>query len=971
VTVHGFELLRDQTVAEINSQARIYRHVKTGARLLSLENDDENKVFAIAFATPPSDDTGVAHIMEHSVLGGSRKYPLKDPFKELLKGSLQTFLNAFTAPDKTMYPVASQNLHDFYNLVGVYLDAVFQPLLAPETFQQQGWHYEIDSMNGPLSYKGVVFNEMKGQYSSPDTLIAKYAVESLFPDTIYRHDSGGDPRAIPGLTYEQFRDFHRRYYHPANAYICFYGDDHSDERLRILDDYLSNFDPLPPAPPIPLQPRLNEPRSLTYDYDAGQDAASARKAYLAVNWLLHDITDVETSLALEILAHSLVGTPASPLRKALIDSGLGEDLIRGGFDDGRRQAVFSTGLKGITVADADKVERLILDTLARLTGAGIDRNMILASLNTIEFRLREQNSGGYPRGLMQIMAVVQVWMYGGDPLSAIAFESPLNSIKKAFSANPRYFESLMQAYLLANMHRTRVLLKPDADVRRRMDAEEQQRLSAARVAMSSTEVKSVIENVQRLHQVQNTPDSPEALAAIPSLTLADLDKQIKRIPLHVDTAGGVTTLYHDLFTNGILYLDVGFNLRSLPQQYLPYAGLFGKLWLGMGTKTMDFVRLSQAIGQKTGGIGPVTYAGTHRDGTTNTSWLFLRGKSTTVQAQALLDILLDVLLGTHLDNRERLRQIVLAEKAGLEAALLPRGHGMIYSRLRSRFSEADWLNEQISGMSYLFFIRRLAERIEHDWPSVLADLQAVQQVLVNRDAMIANVTIDQTGYAEIAPRLSAFTSAIPARGPASAVWQPELARIWEGLTIPTQVNYVGKAARLYDLGYRLHGSAAVIVNYLHTNWMWERVRVQGGAYGGFCVFDDLSGVLGYLSYRDPNLVRTLQTYDETPGYLRTIDLTQQDLTRAIIGAIGRMDAYELPDARGYTSMLRYLTGTTDEIRQRLRDEILSTGVGDFRAFADVLDGVARHGIVAILGSEQAIAAANKELGNKLYVTKAL
>ncbi len=988
MTIHGFELIEERFISEINTQARLYRHAQTGARLLSLENDDENKVFGIAFATPPEDSTGLPHIMEHSVLCGSHTYPVKEPFKELRKGSLNTFLNAFTWPDKTVYPVASQNLADFYNLTGVYLDAVFKPFITPETLQTQGWHYEIDGPDAPLTYKGVVFNEMKGAYSSPDALIGRYSQQTIFPDNVYGLDSGGDPAVIPDLTYEQFKRFYERHYHPSNSYIFFYGDDHSDERLRLVDAYLSGYEPIEPAPPVALQPAFDATRRFVYGYDAGADgdngAGPARRSYVTINWLLNEVTDLETTLALDVLSHILVSTQASPLRKALIDSGLGEGVIGGGYDSSYRQAMFSTGLKNIAAADCSQVEQLVLDTLAGLARDGIDRDMIAASLNTIEFRLREANTGSFPRGLMVMLTALGGWLHGSDPMADLAYEAPLERLKQGVADDPRFFEDLIQRYLLDNPHRTVVLLQPDPTARQQAEAAERARLDAARAAMSAADLAQVQATMEHLRTLQETPDTPEALATIPTLTIDDLDREIRRIPLAEGELAGVRLLTHDLFTNGILYLDLGFDLHSLPQRLLPYGELFGRLLLSMGTATQDYVKLSQRIGRETGGIYRTAHLGTTRSGDATTH-LILRGKATLDQGQALLDILRDVLLTAQLDNRERLRQIVLEEKAGLEAGLIPGGHGVILRRLRARFTTADWAAEQMGGIAYLFFLRTLIQRLEQDWPGVLADLEAVRAALIQRAGMLCNVTVDQASFDAFQPRLAEFLGIIPGPGvpvqrtgegpaalPAAAAdWRPEPAGGPEGLTLPAQVNYVGKGANLYHLGYELHGSTLVAVKFLDNTWLWDRVRVQGGAYGGFCTFDSLSGVLAYLSYRDPNLLGTLQTYDAAAEYLRSVPLTQGDVDKIIIGLIGQMDSYQLPDAKGYTSLIRTLNRDTDAIRQRLRDQVLAATVADVRGLAGWLEQVAQHGAVVVLGSEQAIGAANQTLEAPLSMTKVL
>ena len=970
--IRDFQLIAERIISEINTRAKLYRHGVTGAQLLSMENDDENKVFGISFATPPADSTGVSHIMEHSVLCGSRKYSVKEPFVELVKGSLNTFLNAFTYPDKTCYPVASQNLQDFYNLIDVYLDAVFYPRITPDILMQEGWHYELESPDQPMTFKGVVFNEMKGAYSSPDNLLGRYVQQSLFPDNAYGVDSGGDPRHIPDLTYAAFKQFHDAYYHPSNAFIYFYGDDDPAKRFEIVQGYLKDFQRIEVDSRIRLQQPFSEPRRVVHGYDAGGQAADEtdRKGMISVNWLLAENSDTEAALAQSILSHTLISTPASPLRKALIDSGLGED-VTGGLEDELRQMTFSAGLKGIDPADADKVEALILSTLSQLASGGIDRDMLEASLNTIEFRLREYNTGSFPRGLAMMVSALGPWLHGADPLEHLAFEAPLNAIKRKLAANSRCFEELIEQSFLNNAHRTTVLLKPDPEVRTQAEAAERDRLDSARAAMTDADVARVVEETRRLKQKQATPDTPEALAAIPHLTLADLDKRNKLIPLETTDLSGARALYHDLFTNGIIYLDVGFNLRQLPQEYLPYVTLFGRALLGLGTQAEDFVKLSQHIGRKTGGIRSASYTATVTGGGEAAAWLFLRGKATVAQSGELLHILRDVLLTARLDNRERFRQMVLEEKASQEAGMVPGGHRVVNVRLRSRFSQADWANEQIGGLSYLFFLRGLAEQIDKDWPAVQAKLEAMRGYLVNRGGAVVNVTLDRANWDDFRPALADFVAQLPAASTTWAAWARDGAAAPEGLTIPAQVNYVGKGADLYRLGYKLHGSIMVISNLLRTTWLWERVRVQGGAYGGFCLFDQRSGVFTFVSYRDPNLLGTLDNYDNAGAFLREVELHDDEVAKAIIGVIGELDDYQLPDAKGYTSMLRLLAGDSDEQRQRLRDEVLATAAADIRAFADVLDQVKRDGQVVVLGSEQAISAANAERALGLKVTRAL
>jgi hypothetical protein len=979
--IHGFELIKQQEISELKSKASLYRHLQTGARLLSLENDDENKVFGITFRTPPKDSTGVAHIMEHAVLCGSRKYPVKEPFVELIKGSLNTFLNAMTFPDKTCYPVASQNLQDFYNLIDVYLDAVFYPLIPPHTLEQEGWHYELENPDDPLVYKGVVFNEMKGAYSSPDRVLGEYSQQSLFPNHTYGVDSGGHPWHIPDLTYKQFKAFHQTYYHPSNAFIFFYGDDPVEERLHRVQEYLKDFQRLEVHSEISEIERFNQSKKLNRKYAASEETPSGNQGMVTVNWLLANHDKPVTALSLSILGHMLIATPASPLRKALIDSGLGEDLAGAGMDGELRQIYFSTGLKGIAVKDAEKVEALILNTLQKLAAEGIDPNTVEASLNTFEFRLRENNTGSYPRGLVVMLRALSTWLHGGDPMVPLAFETHLAEIKKQLAAGDGYFEKMIRQFLLENQHRTTVILEPDPELAKKDDEAEKERLAKAHAAMSGDALQAVIENTRALKQRQVTPDTPEALATIPSLKLADIDKRNKTIPIAVLESNGTPILYHDLFTNGIVYLEAGFDLHSLPQDLLPFLPLFSRSLTEMGTEREDFVQLSQRIGRKTGGIWPATFISAMaptmapkapvQAGESSAAWLFLRGKGMMSQVDDLLSILRDVLLTVRLDNQERFRQMVLDEKAGLESGLVPGGSRVVGTRLSAHFHEAGWLGEQIGGVSYLFFLRQLAKEVDSDWPKVQAALEQIRQILVSRHRMICNVTLDEANWSQFQPALNDFVSGLPASKANAAKWSAKYGNGFEGLTIPAQVNYVGKAANLYKLGYKFHGSALVIGNFLRTTWLWERVRVQGGAYGSACSFNRHSGVLAFTSYRDPNLLKTLDNYDHTAKFLREVELSDDELTKSIIGTIGDLDAYQLPDAKGYASLVRYLIGDSDENRQRMRDEVLSTTVADFRAFAEVLQQASAKGLVVVMGSQQAIEAANAARENWLKIIKVL
>jgi hypothetical protein len=969
--IHGFECTSKREIKELKTDAFLYRHQKTGAELLSLVNEDENKVFGITFRTPPSDSTGVAHILEHAVLCGSRKYRVKEPFVELVKSSLQTFINAFTYPDKTTYPVASQNVQDFYNLIEVYLDAVFYPRLTPFTFQQEGWHLELEKQGPPLAYKGVVYGEMKGAYSSPDSVLAEYSQQSLFPDNPYGFDSGGKPEKIITLTFEQFCAFHRRFYHPSNARLYFYGDDDPEKRLALVNEFLQEFDYLKVDASIALQPPFAGPHRITHSFASGQDQGQGLKGMLTLNWVLTETLPPERNLAFHMLDYILLGMPGSPLRKVLIESGLGEDLVGGGLGSELRQLTFSTGLKGIDLDKVDRIESLILDTLTALSQKGLDPSDTEAALNRIEFSLRENNTGRFPRGLALMLRAMTTWLYDRDPLALVAFAEPLENLKKELSANSRFFEELIARYLLHNPHRVTLILKPDPQLAEQKEQKEKDRLSALQAALTDPDLAEIASQTQKLKEAQTRPDPPEALAAIPALKLVDLDKNNKSIPLLELEHQKTRLLFHDLFTNGIIYFDLGMDLHYLPQKYLPYVRLFGKALLEMGTSREDYVALSQRISRKTGGIHYSSLQSSVKGSAQGTSWLFLQGKAMVPQTPELLDIIRDILLSTRFDNPERFRQMVLEAKAQQEHKLIPSGHQIVIQRLRAHFSEAGWVAEQMSGLSYLFFLRDLVRQVEKNWPEVLKTLHHIQQTLVNRRSLVLNITVDEKNRALVKPTIEAFLNELPDQESRIQVWGRGTFPEQEGFALPAKVNYVGKGFNLYATGYCFDGSALVICRYLNNAWLWERIRVQGGAYGAFCSFDYLSGAFTLVSYRDPNLIKTLQVYDEIARFLRETKLEETELHRTIIGTIGDLDQYQLPDAKGYSSLVRYLTRNTDPERQQMREQILETKTSDFQLWADGLQTFAAQGLTKVLGSETSLQNALKEKPGWLKIMKVL
>lgn len=1016
---HGFALERELAIPELSATARVYRHAKTGGRLLSLISPDENKVFGIAFRTPPEDSTGLPHILEHSVLCGSRKYPVKEPFVELIKGSLNTFLNALTFPDKTCYPVASANLQDFYNLVDVYLDAVFYPRLTENTLRQEGWHYDVESLDAPLAYKGVVFNEMKGVYSSPDSLLGEYSQRALYPDNCYGLDSGGDPERIPDLTFAQFMDFHTRLYHPSNAYAFFSGDDDPDKRLELLDAYFSEFEAPAQGQPdsaVQPQPPFASPRRFVHAYAAegsaegeedfededgveggveGGDepgdeatAANAPRAMCTVNFGLPETAaspdGADLNLALSVLEHVLIGLPSSPLRKALVDSGLGEDLTGGGLETDMRQMSFTVGLKGLRAegaeATADKVEALVLSTLAELAsganGHGLHTDDIRAAINSVEFDLRENNTGSYPRGLALFFESLATWLYDGDPLLLLPFEGPLARLKARIAAGEKVFEDLIRTYFLANPHRALVVLVPDATLGAKREAAEQARLEAVRAALTPAELAELVEQTHTLRALQEAPDAPEDLARIPHLTLADLPRENAALPQEARTlkADGTSSPFyvHELPTNGIAYLDLGLDLSAVPDELLPLVPILGRALMEMGTTRTSFVDLTRRIAMITGGIWPQVFVSSVRQPNGGVAAdpcarLLLRAKATAENAPEMLDILGEILAAPNFGDIERLTKIVLESKARREQRLIPAGHTLASARLKARYGVAQAMSESMHGVTGFLALRELAARMETDAQSVVRDLTRLLDLMLNRDTLITSITAEGPAIADLAPRLERLAANLPGKSLAKASRALPSLPQREGLLLPAQVNYVATGANTRALNSMPSLAAGVVCKFLRAGYLWERVRVQGGAYGAGVAYSHVSGNLSFSSYRDPNTARTVEAFQAVAPYLASLDLDTAELHKSIIGTIGDIDHYMLPDAKGFTALARTLVGETDEYRQSVREAVLGATPQDFRDFGLAVEAAAKNGAMVIVGGREAL----EKSGLDLTLTKVL
>lgn len=959
MNTHGFTLMREESMREVGGAVRLWKHERTGAELLSICNDDENKSFGVAFRTPPKDSTGVAHILEHSVLCGSDKYPVKEPFVELLKSSLQTFLNALTFPDKTCYPVASCNLQDFYNLMDVYLDAVFHPRIDENVLRQEGWHIEADEPDGPWAFKGVVFNEMKGVYSSPDSVLMEECQHAVFPDMLYSLDSGGDPAVIPSLTYEAFREFHSSYYHPSNARFFFWGDDPEEGRLAKVAEFIAPYERRAVESEVPLQPRLAMPRKVEASYAASEEEGGD-KAHVAVNWLLCESRETEEMFVLNMLEHIISGLPGSPLRKALMDSGLGEDISGCGLESDLRQAYFSMGLRSIEADKADEVERIMLDTLSRLAEEGVPAPAVEAALNSLEFMLRENNTGSFPRGLSAMFRSLADWLYDGDAFAPLAWEKPLASIKARLAAGEPVFEEAIRRWFLENTHRVTVLLLPDAELEQVRQAEEDGRIEALRAAMDREERVRIVELAAELRAAQQAPDSPEALDSVPSLGKEDLPKENKLIPCEVEQSAGLDVLTHELDTTGILYARYAFDLSAVPARLLPLVPLYARALTELGTKRRDYVDLGFDISAQTGALGAGPVILPHAVDASVVSYLSLSGKCTAEKVERMAALMEEILFEPDFDNRERFAQMVLEEKARMEQSAVPSGHMLVNTRLNGRLSLVGRISEEMNGVNALFYARELSRRVDEDWASVSADLRELHGLIVRRDGLKLSLTADSALIPLSRAPLEALAQSLPSRPLPAAVLELSELPGAEWLSAPAQVNYTGLGLSMKGTGYEYSGSLSVIMRHLRMGYLWDRVRVQGGAYGCFARYGRTTGAFTFASYRDPNVADTLKVYRATADYLGNLSLSEADITRAVVGAIGDVDTYMLPGAKGSAAFSRWMSGETDEERQRIREEILSTRLSDFHDFAPCLAKALENAVPCVLGGSVAEAVATAE-----------
>lgn len=958
MTIHDlaeYEILDEHRVEDVQSDGFILRHKKSGARIAVLSNNDDNKVFYIGFRTPPEDETGVPHIIEHTTLCGSKKFPVKDPFIELAKGSLNTFLNAMTYPDKTVYPVASCNDQDFKNLMDVYLDAVFNPNITKyeEIFKQEGWHYELTGKDDELKINGVVYNEMKGAYSSPDEVLSSQIYRSLFPDNTYSKDSGGNPEYIPKLTYEAYLDFYHKYYHPSNSYIYLYGDMDVVERLEWLDkEYLSLYDYKKVNSEINKQPAFDEIKNVEAQYSITMDDSQENKTYLSYNRVVGDSLDEMLYQAFDVLDYALVSSPGAPVKQALIDAGIGDDVY-GSYDAGILQPVFSFVAKNANASQADEFESIIESTLKEVVKTGINKEALLAGINSSEFKFREADFGQFPKGLLFGLNCLDSWLFDDmKPFIHLECLGTFAKLRKAVDTD--YFEKLIQEYLLDNTHGSSVTVKPKRGLGNEREEALAKELSDYKASLSDEEIKKLIEDTEHLKKYQEEPSSDEDLRKLPMLTRADMKKNAMPFSNIEDELLDVKVVRHDIESNGIDYISFLFDAGDFAQSELGYLGFFTNALGLVSTEKYSYTDLANATNIYTGGIS--TGTASHPDIKDRNNFVFkfeVKLKVLEKNLDKALELMEQMLLSSDFTDTKRLGELVAQIKARLQANLSSSGHLVAAMRSMSSFSRYALYQDELKGVAFYRSICRIEKELSESPKNVSDKLDAIAKKLFARNRMLISFTGNNEAYGNAKPSLEKVIAGFNKMSAVGNQAEVHFNTAKEAFIDASQIQYVAKTGDFICEGYEYTGALRLLRIILSYDYLWINVRVKGGAYGCMNTFLR-SGESYFVSYRDPNLSDTLDVYDRIPEYIKSFSPDERDMTKYIIGTFSALDTPMNPEAKGSRSLSAYLEGITYEQIQKERNEILNAQPEDIRRLADLVEAVLKKDSICVIGNENMI-----------------
>lgn len=958
--LNAYEVVLTEDLPDLKSKGYLLKHKKSGARVLLMENDDENKVFTVGFRTPPSDSTGVPHIMEHSVLCGSRDFPVKDPFVELVKGSLNTFLNAMTYPDKTVYPVASCNDKDFQNLMHVYMDAVFYPNIYQhdEIFRQEGWSYKLDEPDGKLEYNGVVYNEMKGAFSSPEGVLDRVILNSLFPDTSYAYESGGDPEEIPNLTYEQFLDFHRKYYHPSNSYIYLYGDMDMEEKLKWLDEnYLCEFDAAEVDSEICFQKPFDKMIEVEKTYSISSEETEEENTYLSYNKVIATSLDEKLYQAFQILDYALLSAPGAPLKKALMDAGIGKDIM-GSYDNGIYQPIFSIIAKNAEPQQKEQFVQVIEDTLRKIVEDGIDRKALEAGINYHEFRFREADFGNYPKGLMYGLDLFDSWLYDEKKPFIHMQAIPTFAFLKE-QIGTRYFEDLIQKWILDNPHGSMVIVKPERGRTARMDRELDEKLQTYKAGLSPDEVEKLARDTAELIVYQESEEAREDMEKIPVLGREDISREIAPICNEERVCGGIPMVYHNVETNGIGYVTLLFDLSGVPEEKLPYVGMLQAVLGIIDTTHYEYGELFNEINVHTGGIG--TSLELYPDVTKVKEKEFratfeMKGKALYPKMDVLFKMMREILTESKLEDEKRLKEILSMLKSRLQMSFLSSGHTTAALRALSYSSPLSKFKDDTDGIGYYEAVKEIEEHFEEKKEELIANLKELAARIFRADNLMISYTAAPEGLDAVEKEMETFKNGLFERTDGDEQENRcilHCVKRNEGFKTSSKVQYVARTGNFIDGGAAYSGALHILKVILSYDYLWQNIRVKGGAYGCMCNFNRIGE--GYLiSYRDPNLEKTIDVYEKVTEYLRNFEADDRDMNKYIIGTISNIDRPMNPSAKGTRSMNLYMNHVTEEMIRKEREEILNAGQEEIRALADVVAAMLAADQLCVIGSEEKI-----------------
>lgn len=947
----AYEIIEEKELPDIHSNGCLLRHKKSGAKITVISNDDENKVFYIGFRTPAADSTGVPHIIEHSVLCGSEEFPVKDPFVELVKGSLNTFLNAMTYPDKTVYPVASCNDKDFQNLMHVYLDAVLHPDIYKhkEIFQQEGWHYELESEEDTLTLNGVVYNEMKGAYSSPEDVLERVTLNALFPDTTYANESGGDPACIPDLTYEAFLDFHRRYYHPCNAYIYLYGDMDAAQKLDWMDRaYLSHYEKISLDSAIGLQQPFQKPQEVRKKYSIASAESETDHTYLSYSAVIGTTLQPQLSLAFEILDYALLSAPGAPLRQALLDARIGKDVI-GGFDSSTYQPVFTVTAKNANASEKQRFVQIIESTLQKLAEEGLNQKALLAGINSSEFKFREADFGNYPKGLIYGLQCLDSWLYDEkQPFVYLEVLDVFRDLKEKVAQG--YFEQLIRTCFLENTHKSVVVVEPEKGLNEKTEQALAKKLAAYKDSLSKEEITQLIRDTAHLKEYQQEPSSKEDLEKIPMLSRSDMKREAAPLINEEKTVAGIPVVHHEIYSNGINYIHLFFDLSAVKEEWIPYLGILKAVLGDMDTQDYTYEDLSNEINLHTGGFSVNILASADQTDRSLIKKYEVGIKALHPKTGTAMHLLESMLCRTKLDDDKRLYEVLAQAKSRLEMQFMQAGHSVSALRAISYFSQAGRFSD-LSGGIGLYRVVAEAERDFARQKEKIKDiLKQLFHVIFRPENLMVSLTGDAEGYAAFEPELAAFQASLftedVEKEPAQLICEKKN----EGFKNAAQVQYVSKAGNFKDHGFAYTGALRILRVILNYDYLWLNIRVKGGAYGCMSGFGR-NGDVYFSTYRDPNLRKSKEVFDRIPEYLKNFDADERDMTKYVIGTISGMDTPLNPSAKGMRSMMAYLTHVTQEDYQKERDEVLTATQAEIRALEPLIAAVLSDENICVIGNE--------------------